>query len=148
MNATPAMVEIKCPKCDGARVIAGFSHILSGKCFRCAGNGTVIVSAREAAEVRVANEVVEANKARAAAQDAWLAKLPTEHGAALAALRGLSEAKLWSIRNVCCDIHVSERDLAPEARKPGARMGYWAASWLLNAWPSGKPYPKSWVQAA
>ena len=30
----------------------------------------------------------------------------------------------------------------------GARVCYWAASTVLDAWPSGRAYPESWVDAA
>lgn len=36
-------VAITCPKCDGAKRITGFSHVANGVCFRCEGNGTILV---------------------------------------------------------------------------------------------------------
>lgn len=42
MNAT-------CPKCDGTGNLRAFSHIVSGRCFQCAGTGTVSANASEAA---------------------------------------------------------------------------------------------------
>jgi hypothetical protein len=41
MNAT-------CPKCDGTGNLRAFSHIVSGRCFQCAGSGTVAVKLSEA----------------------------------------------------------------------------------------------------
>ena len=149
MNAAAKMTEVTCPKCDGAKRIAGFSHIDSGRCFRCAGNGTVLLTQLQAYTINAAIMAdaaqVAANNARSAAQNAWLAKLPTDHVAAIKALRPISAEKLMSIRNTCADINRAERDLPREARTPGARMAYWAASAILNAWPDGTPYRSAWV---
>ncbi len=43
------MTEVTCPKCNGNRYLHGFRHIDNGRCFRCAGNGTVLVRAELAA---------------------------------------------------------------------------------------------------
>jgi len=152
MNAAAKMIEVICPKCDGAKRIVGFDHVVSGRCFRCDGNGTVLLTQTQAHIIEAARVTdaaqVAANNARTAAQNAWLAKLPTDHVAAIKALRPISAEKLMAIRNTCADINVAERDLPREARTPGARMGYWAASAILNAWPSGTPYRSAWVYEA
>ena len=43
------MIEITCPKCDGRGYIMGFRHIDNGRCFRCAGNRTIMVDEEKAA---------------------------------------------------------------------------------------------------
>lgn len=149
MNAAAKMIEVTCPKCEGAKRIVGFDHVVSGRCFRCDGNGTVLLTQAQAHIIeaaRVANAAqVAANNARSAAQNAWLAKLPTDHVAAIKALRPIGVEKLMAIRNTCADINRAERDLPRESRTPGARMAYWAASAILNAWPDGTPYRSAWV---
>jgi hypothetical protein len=152
MNAAAKMTEVTCPKCDGTKRIAGFDHVESGRCFRCAGNGTVLLTQLQAYTInaaRVADAAqVAANNDRTAAQNAWLAKLPTDHVSAIKALRPVGAEKLMAIRNTCADINVAERDMPREERTPGARMAYWAASAILNAWPSGTPYRSAWVYEA
>ena len=41
--------EITCPKCNGRRHIERYGHIAEGRCFTCAGNGTVLVRESDAA---------------------------------------------------------------------------------------------------
>ena len=41
--------EVACPKCNGNKVLWAFRHIDNGRCFRCAGNGTILVDKELAA---------------------------------------------------------------------------------------------------
>lgn len=43
-NASTSPVYVTCPKCDGRKIIRGFSHYAGGVCFMCDGNGTVDAS--------------------------------------------------------------------------------------------------------
>lgn len=48
------MIETTCPKCTGCGYLPGFRHIDNGRCFRCAGNGTILVDADKAASMEKA----------------------------------------------------------------------------------------------
>jgi hypothetical protein len=43
-------IEVICPKCTGNKTIRGFGHIAGGVCFRCSGNGTILVTPEKAPE--------------------------------------------------------------------------------------------------
>ena len=53
----------------------------------------------------------------------------------------MDAAKVYAIRQHCAPMPGHDD-------APGARVCYWAASTVLNAWPSGRAYPESWVNAA
>jgi len=80
----------------------------------------------------------------------WLTALPTDHAAAIKAMCGINADELMAIRSACADIIAAERhhDVPREDRTPGARMAYWAASTILNVWPSAAPLHADWVYDA
>lgn len=121
-----------CTRCEGSGTIRAFNHFAHGKCFACGGtgSGTVTLSEVDAA-------AVEASRIEYARKVAWLADLSSMAPAQVVSrFSALSVDKVWSIRNACAGWNV-----------PGARLAYWAASTVLDAWPSGRAYPVSWVNA-
>jgi len=45
MNTTTTQTgSVTCPKCDGARYIRAFAHVVGGACFLCGATGTVDAS--------------------------------------------------------------------------------------------------------
>lgn len=46
-------IEITCPKCDGRGYLDAFRHIDNGRCFRCAGNRTILVAPEKASAERI-----------------------------------------------------------------------------------------------
>jgi hypothetical protein len=143
MTATPAQtmtVTGTCGRCDGRGKLPAFGHYVGGLCFACSGSGTATMTVTAEDAARRA-----ANAATAERQNAWLASLPTDPKVVVAAFRRIGSDKLTSIRNACADINLCERDANHEHRTPGARMAYWAASTVLNAWPDGRAYPESWI---
>ena len=117
-----------CIRCNGTGTIYAFTSIANGRCFGCGGSGTCEISAATESAIVVVKED---------AKRAWLASLaPMTHSQVVAKFRALSEDKLWAVRDACA---------AWDA--PGARLAYWAACSILNAWP-GDPIPAVWITAA
>jgi len=134
MNATPAQtmtVTGTCGRCDGRGKLPTFGHYVGGLCFACSGSGTATMTITAEDAARQAGYAAQAKR-----QADWLASVasmtPT---AAVARFASIPTAKLWDVRNACA----GQRDM------PGARMAYWAASTVLNAWPDGRAYPESWI---
>jgi hypothetical protein len=59
------MKTVACPKCDGQKTIAAFSHYASGVCFCCAGSGVMEISDSQSAQI-------EADAVDTAAKRQWL----------------------------------------------------------------------------
>ena len=120
-----------CARCDGTGTIRAFSHNVNGRCFACSGTGSLTVTISEVDAARM-----DASRAEDARRRQWLANLDTlTIDQAMAKIRTLDSERLWNLRNVCAGWDA-----------PGARVAYWCASTLLNAWPS-RPLPESWIYA-
>ena len=121
-----------CGRCDGSGVIRAFGHYVNGVCFACHGTGKLTV---EVSEIDAAAR--DASIKLYHSQRAWLASLVSMTPAQVVSyFDGLCSDKVWAIRNACAGWDV-----------PGARIAYWSASTVLNAWPTTRPYPVSWITA-
>ena len=143
MNARPAAKKIlvTCDKCEGKGYINGFEHYANGVCFQCSGNGTCEYTAHE---VKVRAEDAARMEALRIESDRRVAFIASHHGMdpqiVLARFRNLHPDKVYAIRQHCAQIPGYDSN-------PGERVCYWAASTILDAWPSGRPYPVSWIDA-
>ena len=131
-NTSFQKVTGTCGRCDGAGVIRAFGHYVNGTCFACHGTGELTV---ELSEIDAATR--DASIKLYHSQRAWLASLISMTPAQVVSyFDTLSSDKVWAIRNACAGWDV-----------PGARIAYWSASTVLNAWPTTRPYPVSWITA-
>ena len=138
----PARILATCDKCEGKGSIYGFSHYAAGVCFDCSGNGTRYVTAHEAKVTAEQAERMAAAKVENDKRAVFIARFDGVEPRLVAGWFAKMDAdKVSAIRQ-----HSAPMPGHDDA--PGARVCYWAASTVLNAWPSGRAYPESWVYAA
>ena len=138
----PAKILATCDKCEGKGYINGFGHYANGVCFLCAGNGTRLVTPYEQ---KISAEMAERITAAAVENDKRAAFIARHDGVEPRLVAGwfakMDADKVYAIRQHCAPMPGHDD-------APGARVCYWAASTVLDAWPSGRAYPESWVNAA
>ena len=144
MNAAakPAKILATCDKCEGKGSIYGFSHYAAGVCFDCSGNGTRYVTAHEAKVSAEQASRMAAARVESDRRAAFIARFDGVEPCLVAKWFSKMDAdKVYAIRQHCAPMPGYEA-------RPGERVCYWAASTVLNAWPSGRAYPESWVTQA
>ena len=140
--AKPAKILVTCDRCEGKGYIHGMSHYAAGVCFLCAGNGDRYVTAHEAKVTAEQAECMAAAKIENDKRAAFIARFDDVEPRLVAKWFAKMDAdKVYAIRQHCAPIPGYDA-------RPGERVCYWAASTVLDAWPSGRAYPESWVNAA